>query len=524
VTIAHCVCRGGCDVANSDDLRLIRSADAGQDECLAEADGFLRALLAASPMGVVVYRAEGPCVVANEAAARGVGASLEQLLQQDYRQTSSWQHAGLVDLADEMLATGEPQRHALHTVSSFGREVFLDLRLHPLDVADQRLLLVLFIDVTKEQRAERELRRHAEEALEESETRFRLLAENIDDVFWMASPGVTEMLYVSPAYEEVWGRPRSEVYTDSRAFSESVHPADRERVLGTFAHHASGRWDLEYRIIRPDGQIRWMRDRGFPILGETGDMAGMCGIASDVTDLKQTGVELQTTVDALRLANRDLEQFAYAAAHDLREPLRNLVTHSQLLQRSLGDRLQDRDAVVLNRIADAAGRMDDLVRGMLDYGQIGAHFVETDLVDLEAVVRDVRDALSWRLEDADARLTCDDMPRVMGNRRRLTQLMNNLVVNALKFHGSEPAEIHLSTRRRNGEWVICVTDNGVGIHPDHHERIFDMFERLHDGSEIPGVGIGLAVCKKIIELHGGQIWVESRSGEGSRFCFTLKGA
>ncbi len=508
----------------ADDLRLVAAPGGDIDARLAEVEAFLRALLTAAPMGVVVYRAAGPCVIANQAAADGVGAPLDRLLLQDFRQTSSWQDAGLVDLADAVLQTGEPRHQDLHTVSSFGREVFLDLRLHPLDIADQRLLLVLFVDTTPEKRAERELRSRAAEELRQSETRFELLAENIEDVFWMSTPGVTEMLYVSPAYEQIWGRPREELYTNPRAFSEPVHPADRDHVLGEFAHHSAGRWNLEYRIVRPDGETRWIRDRGFPIRDADGALTRMCGIASDITDLKQTGIALQTTVDALRLANRDLEQFAYAAAHDLREPLRNLVTHSQLLKRSLGAGMEGRDAEVLERIAEAAGRMDDLVRGMLDYGQIGASFVETDLVDLPSVVRDLRDAMSWRLEDAGAELTTDELPQVVGSRRRLSQVLNNLVVNALKFCGDEPPRIHISTRRRNGEWVICVADNGVGVHPDHHERIFDMFERLHDGSEIPGVGIGLALCKKIVELHGGQIWVESRGHDGSRFCFSLPAA
>jgi PAS domain S-box-containing protein len=236
--------------------------------------------------------------------------------------------------------------------------------------------------------------------------------------------------------------------------------------------------------------------------------------------LERTSELAQRSQDLAR-SNAELEQMAYVASHDLQEPLRMVASYMQLLEEKYRDRL-DADAHEFIAFAvDGATRMQALIDDLLSYSRVGSKAKPLQPIDCTAVVETALRSLRMALEESGAQVECGPLPVVMGDAAQLAQLFQNLMANAIKFHGDQPPEIHIHAEPEDGFWRFAVRDNGIGIAPDYFERIFVMFQRLHSRSRYPGTGIGLAICKKIVERHGGRIWVESAPGQGTTFLFTL---
>ena len=223
----------------------------------------------------------------------------------------------------------------------------------------------------------------------------------------------------------------------------------------------------------------------------------------------------------LARSNAELEQFAYVASHDLQEPLRMVASFTQLLARRYRGQL-DKDAdEFIGFAVDGATRMQSLINDLLVYSRVGTRGKSFAPTDCGAVLQMALDNLARSVEESGAVITHDPLPTVPGDEVQLTQLFQNLIANASKFGSPETPRIHVSAEKQGPQWVFAVRDNGIGIAPEQQERIFMIFQRLHHRSEYPGTGIGLAICKKIVERHGGRIWVESRPGEGATFYFSL---
>ncbi|MCL4203704.1 MAG: AAA family ATPase [Pirellulaceae bacterium] len=234
--------------------------------------------------------------------------------------------------------------------------------------------------------------------------------------------------------------------------------------------------------------------------------------------------DLQQRTTELSRSNADLEQFAYVASHDLREPLRTVSSYCELLQNRLGDRLDEETASYLQQAVQATGRMRNLINDLLTYSRVGTRGKPFQPVDCNELVDIALANLQLVIQETNAQVTRDKLPVVMGDATQLIQLFQNLIDNAIKFRGERTPQVHLTAERRNLEWLFSVHDNGIGMDREDTGRIFMLFQRLHGPREYPGTGIGLAVCRKTVERHGGQIWVESRIGAGSVFYFTLLGA
>ncbi len=264
---------------------------------------------------------------------------------------------------------------------------------------------------------------------------------------------------------------------------------------------AVGRFDVK---IQPDSN------------NELGEVSRAFGLA---------GQRLNASYLELKRSNEALEQFAYAASHDLQEPLRTMSTFSELLKRRHVQELSPDARLHLSRITDAAAHMRQLVAGVLEYSRLAASAgQQEENVETEEIVDLVLDNLQAVREQAAAVVTRDHLPAVLGARLQLIQLFQNLISNAIKYRRDDvPPEIHISAKPESGMWKFCVADNGIGIDSQHHARIFGMFKRLDRGTR-GGVGLGLAICKQIVEAHGGQISIASHIGQGSRFYFTLKNA
>jgi light-regulated signal transduction histidine kinase (bacteriophytochrome) len=244
-------------------------------------------------------------------------------------------------------------------------------------------------------------------------------------------------------------------------------------------------------------------------------------LAGEHRELEQTKHELEKSVAELKRSNAELEQFAYVASHDLQEPLRMVASYTQLLAKRYKGQLDADADEFIGYAVDGATRMQRLIQDLLAYSRVTTQCHAFERVNCDEVLEEVLDNLRLAVEEGRAVVAHGSLPTVMVDGRQLGQLFQNLIGNAIKFRGQESPCVHISAERRNDEWLFSVRDNGIGIDPQYAERIFIIFQRLHDREEYPGTGIGLAMCKKIVERHGGRMWVESELGRGATFYFTL---
>jgi signal transduction histidine kinase len=235
------------------------------------------------------------------------------------------------------------------------------------------------------------------------------------------------------------------------------------------------------------------------------------------------GIREQLEAQALDLtrSNAELEQFAYVASHDLQEPLRKVASFCQALQRRYGGQLDERADQYIEFAADGAKRMQTLINDLLAFSRVGHSGAEHELVDLELVVGQAKDSLSSALEESGATVVADELPKVRGDRTLLVSLFQNLIGNAVKFRGEQAPVVRLSVTRQSGQWQFSCADNGIGVEAEYAERIFVIFQRLHTKEAYPGTGIGLAMCRKIVEYHGGRMWLDLEHAPGAEFHFTL---
>lgn len=320
-------------------------------------------------------------------------------------------------------------------------------------------------------------------------------------------------------------RGRDEREERGSGWMSGLHPDDANRWLECFRGALSSGESLQVdvRVRRADGAWRWLRMRGLAGRSREGAFAGYLGTAFDVTDLVEARDELRTEVERLASLNADLEEFAYAAAHDLDEPLRTL---ENVLARVTGEGA----APSLELARANARRMRALVRDLLECARVGASETHRERIDLSTPLDWALQNLSRRIRESAARVTRDSLPVARCDPVQIARVFQNLVANAIKFRGDALPRVHVSGRLMGDAVQIRVSDNGIGIDPEHHESVFEPFKRVHARPSAPtgadsesGSGIGLALCKRIIERHAGRIHVESEPGKGSTFCFTLKG-
>ena len=250
-------------------------------------------------------------------------------------------------------------------------------------------------------------------------------------------------------------------------------------------------------------------------------IAGTIANAFAYEKLEAAQQALESAVTELQRSNQELQQFAYVASHDLQEPLRKIASFCNLLESRYGEQLDERAGTYLHYIVDGALRMQALVNDLLLYSRVTTRGEEFAPAEMDDVLQEALANLELAIAESAARVTHDPLPRVNGDARQLVRLLQNLIGNAVKYRGDAPPRIHVGAAEENGDWIFSVRDNGIGIAPEYAERIFVIFQRLHTREEYGGTGIGLAVCKKIVERHGGRIWVESQAGSGATFRFSL---
>ncbi len=390
--------------------------------------------------------------------------------------------------------------------------------------------------VAREKQAELEediiARHQAEEALRESEQRFRSLAEKLQDVVWISSPNLQQVLYVNPAYERLWGRCAADLYVDSLDWLTGIHPDDLPRVRGLLDKGAlAAPFEIEYRLLRPDGSSRWIRARGFPIETDGAKVVCAARIAEDITARKEieqararNNEELERLVQErtarLRETIAELEHFSYALVHDMRAPLRAMRSYTGMLQEMYpvsAPEAQD----FCHRIIAAAERLDLLICDSLNYTKVARANLPLRPVDLGPLLQGLLDTYPNLQAHAQGIRLQGPFPVVFGNEAALTECFSNLLGNAVKFvaRGTHP-EVKLWAERRNGLVRVSVQDHGIGIPRQALPRLFGMFQRLT--SEYEGTGIGLAIVRKAVERMGGSVGVDSEMGKGSCFWVELR--
>jgi PAS domain S-box-containing protein len=423
------------------------------------------------------------------------------------------------DIVAHVLRDGITVALANHTAiqARDGREIPIEDSAAPIkDVAGNVTGVVLvFHDVTQ--------KRRAQEALAESRERLDLALSSARMATFDWDIVTNKRIWSDGVHRLLGTRP--EAFTGAaEEFFKIIHPEDRSTVQAALAKAVDTRaaYETEYRAVWPDGSIRHIAARGMLHRDDAGRPVQMTGVCWDITDRKVAEGALRQSVEELKRSNQELEQFAYIASHDLQEPLRQVRAFVQMLRDRYGDKLDDKAAQYFQFVYDGAARMSDLVRGLLDYSRVGGrdaprqstpcrHALDTALANLQATIA-----------ESHALIMQDELPTVVAEPTQLTQLFQNLIGNAIKFHpDGVPPRIHVGCRPEEGHWLFWVQDNGIGIAPEFHEKIFLIFQRLHTREKYPGTGIGLAICKKIVEQHGGRIWIESQAGKGSTFFFTV---
>ena len=320
--------------------------------------------------------------------------------------------------------------------------------------------------------------------------------------------------------EEIIGQHFSRFYPPEHAVEKS------RRALELAARH--GRHEDEGWRVRKDGSRFWANAIITAIRTPGGKLIGFAKVTRDLSERRANDEALRESREALRekaehlaRSNADLEQFAYVASHDLQEPLRMVTSFMELLKKRHGGQLDAEAGEFIAFAIDGATRMKQLLTDLLAYSRVSGAPSAVSPIDAEAVLRDALLNLELAVKESQAVVTHDALPRVAAERLQMVQLFQNLIANSIKFRGAAAPRVHVSARRAETEWVFSVRDHGIGIDPEHSERIFQLFQRLHARTEYPGTGIGLAICKKIVERHGGRIWVESQLGSGATFFFTL---
>jgi len=374
-------------------------------------------------------------------------------------------------------------------------------------------------------------RRHQaiEAALRESEDRFRTAFHYAAISMGLVGPD-GRFLTVNHALCLLTGYTEQELLR--MTIDDLTHPADRDKSRELFLHPVAVRISdiisFEIRYLCKDHRQAWVQVQSLPVYGLDGELHYFITQIQDVTARKQAEQALLAEHQQLEISNRelarsnaDLEQFAAVASHDLQEPLRMLVSYMRMLQQRYEGALDEDALELIAHSAKAATRLQDLIGDLLVYARLGAQAVDATPVDLNICLQQAISNLQSAIQESGAHLRCDPLPIVHGSASQLTQLFQNLIGNAIKFRRDLPPEIAISATRRETTYDITVEDNGIGIDPRYVERIFRIFHRLHSNEQYPGTGVGLAICKRVLEQHGGSIRVESTRGDGSTFICSL---
>jgi PAS domain S-box-containing protein len=438
---------------------------------------------------------------------------------------------GLWDIVDNVYKTGEKfvanEFPVFQDKKGNGNidQCYYNFHFNPVfdDYKEVEGIIILAIDVTEQVNMRNQV--------QDSGEQFRFLANNIPVAIWKASPEGDIVFFNQYWYDYTGlGHEQSKKWR----WTEMIHPEDHDEYIASWKRSIETMEPFEHeaRLKMHDDGYRWHLSRASAMKDNKGDVIMWIGSHSDIHDQKESSEilelaiktrteELSEAISDLSRSNNDLEQFAYVASHDLKEPIRMVSNYATLLAKRYTGKLDADLDEFIGYITEGARRMQELIDDLLSYSRIG-HTDNVSLVDCNNVMAIVKENLLDKIENAGAIIEYPELPVIPGKESQLIRLFQNLIENSLKFHSADNTPtIKIACKKAGNHWQFSFSDNGIGIDPMYENKIFVIFQRLHTRDKYPGTGIGLAVCKKIVELHGGKIWVESKLGSGATFFFTL---
>jgi PAS domain S-box-containing protein len=478
-----------------------------------------RGLLEAAPDAMVVVNSSSEVVLLNAQAEKQFGYQRDELLGQKVQKIIPEGFAERL-IADGTRTTAQALAQQIGTGIELkgrrrdGTEFPIEIMLSPLESAEGILVTAAIRDITE--------RKRIEGALRQSEERFRLMASGVKDYANIMLDPDGLVVSWNEGAERIKGYQAEEII--GQHFSRFYSVEDIRNATPSFELEQAtknGRFEGEGWRLRKDGS-RFLANVVITALrDEKGRLRGFGKITRDITERRKSEEHLTKTMEELKRSNDELGRFAYVVSHDLQEPLRMVASYTQLLAQRYKGRLDSDADEFIAYAVDGCNRMQGLIQDLLSYSRAGGDGEALRVVSAENALQKALKNLRATIEQSRARVTHDSLPAIMTDGTQLVQVFQNLIGNAVKYRGAETPQVHVSANKDGNEWIFSVRDNGLGIEPQYFEKIFILFQRLHGQKEFEGTGIGLAMCKKIVDRLGGRIWVESQIDQGSTFYFAL---
>ncbi len=493
------------------------------EEALQESEERYRSLYQKTPVMLHSIDRDGNLISVSDYWLEKLGYEIDEVIGRksiDFLTPESRSHAVEIALP-EYYRRGFCQHIPYQMVKKNGE--IIDVLLSAIAERDERgnilRSLAVSIDITD--------RRRAELALEETQHLIQKITDTLPNLIYIYDLTKQQNIYTNRFVVEILGYSTEEFKKmGSDLSSEIFHPQDLSKIVDYHQKIARTKdkddFEIEYRIRNATGDWQWFYsrdtvfakdDRGYP--------TQILGAAIDITDRKRSETQLQILNEELLRSNQELERFAYIASHDLREPLRMVTNFTQVLGKRYSGKLDEDADQIINFAVDGAKRMDALIQDLLNYSRVGKAEKVLEITDCEVIFDETLSNLQLLIQETGTIVTRHPLPKVMAYPAQLTLLFQNLIDNAIKYRSNKPPEINIGAKLNGNKWLFWVRDNGIGIDPKYFERIFFVFQRLHTIKDYPGTGIGLAICQKIVDLHQGEIWVNSEVGKGSTFYFTI---
>ena len=519
-----------------------------------EQNEFLAGLIRAASQPVGVGYPDGRLGIVNKAFEDLTGYTSDELQSINWAAALTppeWRELERVKL-DELHLTGQPVRYEKEYIRKDGTRVPIELLVHMVTDSEgtPRYYYAFATDIT-ERKHQNDMINLRLDLLEYAGTHSleELLQKTLDEIGALTNSPIGFYHFVEPDQKtlslQAWSTRTEKEFCSAKG--KGMHyPIDKAGVWVDSVHERrpvihNDYLSLPHRKGLPEGHAAVIRELVVPIIHEE-KVVAILGIGNKPTDYTEKDVEIVSFIadvawqitrrkqdeeqlhqltDELKRSNEDLKQFASAASHDLQEPLRGIESFIRLLEKRYKGKLDEKADEFIDYVVNDVGRMQTLIKDLLEYSRVGVKDKVFRPVNCSVALEQALFNLRSAIEESGAEVTYDLLPTVMGDEAQLSRLFQNLIGNAIKFRGKEPLKIHISANREGNEWIFSIRDSGIGIDPEQAERIFAIFQRLHSRQEYPGTGVGLAICKKIVERHGGKIWVKSEPEKGSTFYFTI---
>lgn len=498
-----------------------------------ESEQRLRSLMDNLGIFVGLLTPDGTLVEANRNALNAANLQPQDVLGKHFDEAYWWSYSETLQIqlreAIQRAASGKLVRYDARVRVGDDSFITIDFTLAPMfnEQGEVIYLIPSGVDITERKRSEDD-RTRLTLLLDAQRRRLQNIIENVPGIIWeiMIKPdGTSERRDYFNSYAERLLGYSSEETSDPESFwKQIILPEDFDtatKQLAELAESDTGTNIIPFRVTTREGRVLTLESRNTLQRDEDGNITGAYGLVMDISERKRSEQALARYARDLRRSNEQLEQFAYVASHDLQEPLRMITSYLQLIEARYAGSIDEDGKEFINYAVDGASRMKSLINDLLMYSRVGRGERDFASVSMEAALVEAERNLQMMKEENQARITHDPLPEVFGDAVPLSQLLQNLISNAIKFRSEAPPEIHIGVRQHSDEWLFSVRDNGIGMESQYLDRIFIIFQRLHNKQKYSGTGIGLAISKKVVEHHGGRIWVESQPGKGTTFFFTL---